>query len=407
LFKNTLWMLLGLGTRAAVQAVYFVIIARLLGPTGYGAFAGVVALVALVAPFSGLGMSGVLLRDVARDHRTFPRSWGDVLMTLSLSGGLLTALVVALARMILPNAVATLLVVAVSVSDLLLAKIVEAGSQAFQAVQQLRETARLPVLMSGFRLAGALVLLVSDTSSATTWGALYCFSTGLSALVAVRRVHRLLGRPLFNLEGLAGKTKDSLAFSVGLAAQNAYNDLDKTMLASLSTLAAAGVYSAAYRAVDLAFTPVAAVLHASYARFFQHGVSSLKAAFKFAQPLLLTMLAYSVLASGALFFGAAVAPVILGSRYVAAAEALRWLSLLPFIKTLHYFVANALTGSGYQWMRSIIQTVVAGANVFLNLWLIPAYSWRGAALASLASDGLLALSLWVVLGILWPRRDTP
>ena len=33
----------------------------------------------------------------------------------------------------------------------------------------------------------------------------------------------------------------------------------------------------------------------------------------------------------------------------------------------------------------------------LNLWLIPAYSWRGAAWASLASDGALAIAIWTVI----------
>jgi len=39
-------------------------------------------------------------------------------------------------------------------------------------------------------------------------------------------------------------------------------------------------------------------------------------------------------------------------------------------------------------------------NILLNLWLIPAYSWRGAAWSSLASDGLLAIGLWTAVSIL-------
>jgi O-antigen/teichoic acid export membrane protein len=68
--------------------------------------------------------------------------------------------------------------------------------------------------------------------------------------------------------------------------------------------------------------------------------------------------------------------------------------LLPLLKTCHYFVADAITGAGRQGLRTLVQVVVALLNVFINLWIIPAYSWRGAAWSSLASDGLLALSLW-------------
>ena len=67
---------------------------------------------------------------------------------------------------------------------------------------------------------------------------------------------------------------------------------------------------------------------------------------------------------------------------------------MPLLKTCHYFAADALTGAGHQALRTLVQVGVAGFNVLLNLWLIPAYSWRGAAWSSLASDGLLAAALW-------------
>ncbi len=46
-------------------------------------------------------------------------------------------------------------------------------------------------------------------------------------------------------------------------------------------------------------------------------------------------------------------------------------------------------------------------NVALNFWLIPAYSWRGAAWASLASDGLLAIGCWIGILVLRGRMRAP
>jgi hypothetical protein len=47
-----------------------------------------------------------------------------------------------------------------------------------------------------------------------------------------------------------------------------------------------------------------------------------------------------------------------------------------------------------------VQAGVAIFNVLVNLWIIPAYSWRGAAWSSIASDALLltgvGTAVWLI-----------
>jgi O-antigen/teichoic acid export membrane protein len=94
----------------------------------------------------------------------------------------------------------------------------------------------------------------------------------------------------------------------------------------------------------------------------------------------------------------------LGAEYLRTVEAVRWLAILPLFKTIHYFFADALSGAGFQGLRMCLQIVVAVFNVLVNLWIIPAYSWRGAAWSSLASDGLLALLMWIAVTVLRHRQ---
>jgi O-antigen/teichoic acid export membrane protein len=96
-------------------------------------------------------------------------------------------------------------------------------------------------------------------------------------------------------------------------------------------------------------------------------------------------------------------PYILGAEYSRTVEALRWLSVLPFLKVLHYFFSNVLTGAGHQGLRTFVQLVVAVFNVAINLWIIPLYSWRGAAWSSIASDALLALGVGASVFVLCRR----
>jgi len=98
--------------------------------------------------------------------------------------------------------------------------------------------------------------------------------------------------------------------------------------------------------------------------------------------------------------GAGLIPYVLGAEYERSVEALRWLAFIPLLRAGHYFFSAALTGAGYQDIRTGIQAAVAIFNVLINFWLIPQYSWRGAAWASLASDGLLAIGIGLAAFIL-------
>ena len=395
LMRNAAWMLGGQGVGLRVQAAYFILMARSLGVREYGAFIGIVSLVALLAPFASLGTGNLLIRDTSRDRRCFPAAWGNALLVTLGGGSLLTMAVLLVGRILLPNAVALSTILCVAVADMLLGRIVEVGGQAFQAFEILGRTAQLLLMLNLARLLGAAAMMVfCPHPTASHWGYLYLVSSALPALYCIAAVTTKLGRPRLQVTMARADLIQGLYFSISLSAQNSYNNIDKTMLVRLASLDASGIYAAAYRLVDVAFIPVRSVLYAAYPSFFQQGAHGLEAAAAYARKLLSRVGFYGVMASLALFVLAPVAPVFLGKQYVDTIHALRWLWPLPFLKTLHYFAADALTGAGYQGWRSLLQLLVAGVNVSLNLWLIPSWSWQGAALASLASDSLLAISLW-------------
>jgi O-antigen/teichoic acid export membrane protein len=199
--------------------------------------------------------------------------------------------------------------------------------------------------------------------------------------------------------------KEGFYFSVAQSAQTVYNDIDKAMLARLSTLEATGIYGAAYRLIDVSFTPVAAVLAAAYPNFFRVGLDGIPATLRFVRPLIVRALGYATLVTVAVSAGAGVVPLILGRDYRLAAEALRWLAVLPLLKTVHSFLADALTGAGYQALRTVVSASAAVFNVCINIWIIPAYSWRGAAWSSIATDSLLSAAYATVMFVLFRRSQ--
>jgi O-antigen/teichoic acid export membrane protein len=141
LVRNTAAMLAGGGVRLFLQGLYFVLIARALGAEQYGAFVGVVALVAILAPFAPFGTGQILIRDVARDRKTFAHSWGNALWMTGVSGSLLLGAVLLLARFVLAQKVPLALVLLVGSSDLLLAAVVGVAAK---STLRWRPPGRLP-----------------------------------------------------------------------------------------------------------------------------------------------------------------------------------------------------------------------------------------------------------------------
>ena len=407
LISNTAWVLAGYGVRVLIQAAYFIIIARSLGVKQYGAFIGATALIGVLSPFVGLGSGFLLIKNVARDKTLFAEYWGNGLLITLFSGVALFVLAALLCSALLP--VPALAVVFIGLSDLIFARMVDMAGWAFQAFETLSKTARLNVLLSLTRLFGiAGLALAVGHPTVVAWAAAYLTGSMITALIAVTWATLRLGKPKVALARLGGREiVEGFYFSVGGSAYSIYNDIDKTMLARLSTLEATGIYGTAYRLIDVACIPLTALTSAAYAGFFREGKDGIQAAMRYGQRLLKAFVPYPLLVFIALFIGAPVVPLVLGHQYVQVTEALRWLAVLPLLRTFQYFIADSLAASGYQGLRTLAHVGVAVFNILINLWIIPSYGWRGAAWSSIATDGLLAAALWFAADRLARRPQSP
>lgn len=386
----------GQGLRLVIQAAYFILIARILGPGRYGAFASIVALAGVLTPFSGLGTGNLFIKNVRSGRRTAPVCWGNGLLATTFSGSLFVTavfLIDILFHLHIPLGV----VAGVCCSDLVLMRITELAMFGFGAIDRMKENAIQAVISSALRLA-AIVLLAPFGHRVTLqwWTWAYLSASALGAVYAVWRAHGAWGRPRFDLPSLFADAREGIYFSVGAAAATVYNDIDKVMLAKVS-FAEVGIYAAAYRIIDVSMTPVRALVTAAYPHFFRLGVGGLRQAFGYARTQIGRALLYSIVLAPALWFGAPLLPHLVGHGYAQTVPALRWLVLLPVLRSVHAFLADALSGAGYQGLRSAIQVAVALVNFGLNLLILPRYGWLGAAWTSLASDGLLLVCLWVAV----------
>lgn len=404
LARNTLWMLLGFGFRLGLQFLYFVLLARILGPEQYGAFVGVAALIMGLSPFASWGSGNILIKHASRDPGLFKKYWGAALATTLASGGALTGLAFLLSGFVFTWETALALALPIALGDLVGIRLADVSGQAFQSRERLSRTSALWVIISASRLLGVLVLYALPQATAFHWALLYAGSGLLAGILGVAWVVRELGLGPLSLGPMRGEWREGFYFAISLAAQGAYNDLDKTLLSRLVSDAVAGGYAAAYRVLDAAFVPMRALLYATYPRFFREGKRGLESSRTFALRLLPWGLAAGALGTVLVLGLAPLLPTLLGPEYALSATALPLLAPILLFRALHYLAADALTGAGYQGLRSVAQVGVAFVNLGLNLWWIPLFSWKGAVWSSLVSDGLLAALLWLMLLLGSKRR---
>lgn len=406
LARDAMHLSIGQGLRLVIQAAYFVLIARSLGPDAYGAFVAVVALAAVLGPFSGMGTPNLFIKDVRSGKRAAGVCWGNGLLLTTVSGLALT-LVVLFLNFVFHLKTGWPVVVVVCLSDLVFMKVIELAAFGFGAMDRMKELAIQSVVVSLLRLlAIASLLVIFHSVSLSLWIWAYLLTSIVGTVYAVYKGTRMWGAPLLSVALLREDIAEGVFFSISTSATSIYNDVDKIMLARLSDFSATGIYGAAYRIIDVSMTPVRSLVSAAYPQFFQKGVHGMRATYPYAKSLILKSSIYGGCIFVGLWLVAPLLPALLGKQYAAAVPALRWLSLIPLMRCIHVFFSDALSGGGFQRTRTGIQVAVGAINVGLNLIILPRYSWRGAAWTSLGCDGLLVVAFWATALFLFRRQTS-
>jgi O-antigen/teichoic acid export membrane protein len=401
--RNAGWMFVGQGTGVVLQGACFIMLARLLGAAEYGVFIGAFAFTGLVSQYSSLGSGTVLLRYVSEDRKTFPFYWGNILVSTAVMGAILVAALCCLAPYLL-NADSAALVFLAGISNCLFATLTEQSGRVFQCFQKMRATATLNLLTNLMRvLAVSGMLWKLHHATAREWAVASTAVSACASGIAVGTVWMSFRGPRFALGVFTKRGLEGFGYSFASSTVSVYNDVDKTMLSHYGMNTANGIYSMAYRVVEMATIPIYSIREAALPRLFQHGRAGIADASVLSYRLLKRALPLSFLVAVATFLAAPLIPRLIGSGFTESVVALRWLCVIPVFRCVHIMIGSVLTGAGFQTYRTIAQVTAAVLNLGINLWAIPRFGWLGAAWASLVTDGALCILTWAILHMLLLR----
>ena len=397
LAHNASWVLFGQGLSFSCQGAYFIMLARLLGSVEYGIYAGAFAMVTIVSVYSPLGSPFTLIRHVSSCPQEFAFYWGNVLATIvGLGSFLINILVWVVPR--LAHSCAWQLVLCVAVGDCFFGQLVDASSRVFQAFEKMWITAFLNSSTNLLRsMLAALMLWRLHHATALEWATGTLAISFLACCLSLTLVTLQFGKPALSLRLLRDRLGEGCVFAFSSSTMGISNNVDKAMLAHYGMNAANGIYTTAYRIVDICTAPITSIHAAAFPTFFRKGLGGVSNNIEFALHILRRTAPIAMAFAGAMALAAPIIPRLVGPSFSQSVLALRLLCILPVFRSLQLSAGDALTGCGFLRLRLAMQVAAAAFNFGINLYLIPRYGWVGAGWSSLATDGLLGASSWLAL----------
>jgi O-antigen/teichoic acid export membrane protein len=403
------WMLLGKTMDFGLQAIYFVLLARLLGVLEYGIFAGAYALVNTVTPYSALGAAMLFLRHLAVNRDEASVYWGNALLTTS-GFTLVASLLVAVMGFGFHRIAHPAMILVLLVANCFCLQITTLGSTMLFALGDARAAATMNLLTNLSRLLVVITMKIALThATALQWSVgVLAGSVGAAAILHYR-VLRQTRRATYDLRLLRCRMSEGLGFSFAGTTEAVNNDLDKIMLSYYGMNLQNGFYTLAYRIIDFATSPIGALTTAVMQRHFVLSPQGVRPVLRLALKSLWIGCALGLVIAAGVLAISPLLPLVAGRDFSDATRVLKLLCWLPLIRAGHQMCGSAVTGLGHQNWRTAAQFVVAMLNVGLNWVWIPRFGWHGAVWSTLASDGLLFVlngTLLVALALQLLQRES-
>lgn len=397
LFRDTGWTMLAEIAGMASQFVTLILIGRAFDKAVFGLFAGAVAFMNVISPFTTVGMGYVLVQRIAGEHADPDTESGRAWITVTIGGLVGLVVVLATSWLFLPG-LSVHVLVALGLGELVFTQITYVGRFCAQALERPAVGAQVTAAVWALRLLAAITFLaVTPNPTLGGWSVFHMAASCVGAIVTIVALNRIfLIRPKLTV-ARARDIREGLGFSLTIGATYLKNDADKTLLVSFGKGEAAGLYALAYRVITPLYVPVRALADSTFARFFREGNHSPQETYALARRTTAIGAGLTIAGGLAIVATAPILPWLLGDKWRPAVAVTQWLAFVPFLVSLQMYAFNALIGLGRQRLCILVTVGTSVLNIVLNLLLIPRFEWQGSTAATIIAEAASVVALWWLL----------
>lgn len=393
------------GTMLLSSLLSFALLGRSLGPSGFGDYA---SLYAIATPLLTLASTGVALAQsqaVVRDHEDLETATRSCL-AISVCGGVLMTLLGTGLAMLIIDGLPVRAILPMFLLELVAFPTVLIAASTIHAMDGYAASAPVRMVPVVFRIGIILVLYALGNLTIVSLGVTYLIATAIIGAVLMRRTGRRYGIRMLPGRVHGRHIKTSLVYSLGVSGMAVQNDGDKTVLQAYGFKNDVGLYSAAYKIVQLGLIPVNTFMSVTHNRFLDHNEHSrgqhVRRSLRFGS----VCVAYGLLYAIAIAVAAPlITKIIVGNEFAGASTVVRWLAPLVLLRALAVFPLNGLMGLGFTRLRTILLVASAVLSLVLYIALVPLWHWKGAAAGTLIGESVLAVASWVALIKLERKHD--
>lgn len=391
--RDTLSTSIVLGLRLAIQAGTLLIAAKMLGPAGFGAFAGIAALSVLFGTLASFGTHWVLVSAVSKEPARRSGVLDYAIPTTILCGMSLFVICLVLCLVIFRSADIQLSVfLVIAATEILLQPWIVLMASEHLALGRAAHSQILQLAPMVLRLGVAFVIFLLDVSEPLV---LYSYGYFLATLIAVLFVAVTLqikwpSPRTWRIPNYS-EVQNAAGFAVLNVTASGPAELDKAIAARLLPLEAAGLYSMGARIIGAVTLPVSAMLLSLLPRLFRDGYEHRERTVQLLRCLFTAVIVYSSLLTTALWFLAPIFERLLGGDFSKLGEMVRLLCFAIPGLALRLAAGSVLMALGSPWMRVMFEVFGLLVLVATSLIFIARFGAGGMPLAWLCAEWAMAL----------------